>query len=76
MIDRLHVDGYHLRLRRGAANADHVSGRHGDGIAVQKLCCTGIHHNDLRIMFLDRLRYLVIPDRIARDIQSRLALRC
>jgi hypothetical protein len=39
MIDRFHVDRDNLSVRRSAADTDDISGRHGDGIAMQKLRC-------------------------------------
>src|ERR1051326_3374834 len=52
VVNRFHVHAHHLRLRRSAAHPHHVSGGHGDGIAMQKLCCSGIRHNYLRTVLL------------------------
>src|SRR5215469_1116738 len=45
MVDRLHVNGHHLRLPGILAGLDNVVGGHGDRIAFEKAGGARIHHH-------------------------------
>jgi hypothetical protein len=72
--DRLEVDDDHARRERVASDGDHVVGGHHDRVALEEAPGAGVDDHHIRPVLVERRGHLVAPDRVAGDVEDRLAL--
>ena len=75
VVDRLQVDGDDARVRRVAGDGHDVVGGHHDRVALEEARAAGVDHRRRRAGGVERRGHLVAPDRVAGDVEHRLARR-